>query len=43
MTDDDFRIASLFDTPAKRMSAAIDFAGGLIASALLVVLAWVMS
>lgn len=43
MTDTDFKLSSLFDTPRKRWRAAKDFAAGLLASAILIAAAWVLS
>lgn len=43
MTEPDFTIRSLFDTPGKRWRAFGDFAVGLFASATMVAAAWLLA
>ena len=40
MTDPDFRIRSLFDTPAKCWAAARDFGAGLLLSGVAILYLW---
>lgn len=43
MTEPDFAIASLFDTAPKRWRAAGDFAGGLLASLVIIAAFWLLA